>query len=195
MKNVASVPFDYIVVNYEWTDGIYPYGEGGPTICEQNFDCVMYFDTKSIGDMYQKCANGDPKTMTINDIDVYGSEQTYGELAFNQGKSVVDDVDRVESQVIYLSKLQKDGYLRKITDANDDTLTIQLYGIWCVPSDQFINSYNINISINAYSGGVMEKDYDTQTIKNVGGTEIKVDGLSGKYIDTLKKQDNKVGKT
>lgn len=173
---VVLTAFDYIVMNYYWTD----YTDSSGTIYSRDFDCVMYFDTPAIGTMNQKCAYFLGKL--IKDKDSQGNDCTYGELAYDQLTSnSIKGTNRIETQVVYLLKLQQDGYLQKIKEASQKYLTIQLYG----------NLYNVDganatpanlrttrLSIHTYLGGTMQKDDTNQTMKNVGGTEVNVGAIN-----------------
>ena len=138
----------------------------------------MYFDTEAIGDMYQKCANFSDKL--ISDTNSSGDDVTYGELAYDQVSSEIGDIDRIETQVVYLLRLKDDGYLQKIKEADERYLTIQLYG----------NLYNVsnaeatpedkrttNLSIHTYLGGTMLKDDANKTMVNEGGEEVNVGAI------------------
>ena len=166
---VVLTSFDYIVMNYNWTD----YIDDSGTVKGRDFDCVMYFDTKAIGNMYQKCAYFGSKLITETNSDE--EKITYGELAYDQIFSKTDDIDRIETQVVYLLKLKDDGYLQKIKEAGERYLTIQLYG-------NLYNYTNANatpaafrntrLSIHTYLGGTMLKDDTNKTMVNEGGEEV-----------------------
>lgn len=166
---VILTSFDYIVMNYNWTDEVTSSG----TVLSKDFDCVMYFDTQSIGDMYQKCAYFSSKTISVTGED--GTTKVYGELAYDQVSSATDDLNRIETQVVYLLKLQEDGYLQKIKEASEKYLTIQLYGNFYRPSAvASSSSKKTTLSIHTYLGGTMEKDDTNKTMKNVDGKETNV---------------------
>ena len=171
---VVLTAFDYIVMNYEWTD----YVDDSGNIYSRDFDSVMYFDTEAIGDMYQKCVNFGDKI--VSDKNASGDDVTYGELAFDQVTSKIGDIDRIETQVVYLLRLKDDGYLQKIKEADERYLIIQLYG----------NLYNVtnakatpegkrttNLSVHTYLGGTMSKDNDKKTMVNEGGEEVNVGAI------------------
>lgn len=166
---VILTSFDYIVMNYNWTDEVTSSG----TVLSKDFDCIMYFDTQSIGDMYQKCAYFSSKTISVTGED--GATKVYGELAYDQVSSTTDDLNRIETQVVYLLKLQEDGYLQKIKEASEKYLTIQLYGNFYRPSAvASSSSKKTTLSIHTYLGGTMEKDDTNKTMKNVDGEEKNV---------------------
>lgn len=50
--DIILTEFDYIVLTYRWKD----YKTSNGRILSMDFDCVMYFDTPSIGNMYQVCS-------------------------------------------------------------------------------------------------------------------------------------------
>ena len=136
----------------------------------------MYFDTQSIGDMYQKCAYFSSKTISVTGED--GTTKVYGELAYDQVSSSTDDLNRIETQVVYLLKLQEDGYLQKIKEASEKYLTIQLYGNFYRPSAvESSSSKETTLSIHTYLGGTMEKDDTNKTMKNVDGTEVNIGAI------------------
>ena len=166
---VVLTSFDYIVMNYYWTD----YVDDSGTVKSRDFDCVMYFDTKAIGNMYQKCAYFGSKLIT--ETNSYEEKITYGELAYDQISSKTDDIDRIETQVVYLLKLKDDGYLQKIKEAGERYLTIQLYGN--LYNDTNANATpaafrNTRLSIHTYLGGTMSKDDTNKTMVNEGGEEV-----------------------
>jgi hypothetical protein len=169
---IILTSFDYIVMNYNWTDEVTSSG----TVLSKDFDCVMYFDTQSIGDMYQKCAYFSSKTISVTGED--GTTKVYGELAYDQVSSSTDDLNRIETQVVYLLKLQEDGYLQKIKEASEKYLTIQLYGNFYRPSAvESSSSKETTLSIHTYLGGTMEKDDTNKTMKNVDGTEVNIGAI------------------
>lgn len=169
---IILTSFDYIVMNYNWTDEVTSSG----TVLSKDFDCVMYFDTQSIGDMYQKCAYFSSKTISVTGED--GVTKVYGELAYDQVSSSTDDLNRIETQVVYLLKLQEDGYLQKIKEASEKYLTIQLYGNFYRPSAvTSSSSKKTTLSIHTYLGGTMEKDDTNKTMKNVDGKEVNIGAI------------------
>lgn len=169
---IILTSFDYIVMNYYWTDEI---GTDG-SVYSRDFDCVMYFDTASIGDMYQKCAFYNSQTISVTDED--GNTSVYGELAYDQVSSTDTDLNRIETQVIYLLKLQEDGYLQKMKEAGEKYLTIQLYGnLFNVENASKSSSNLTTLSIHTYLGGTMERDDINKTMKNNGGTEVNIGAI------------------
>lgn len=180
---VVLTSFDYIVMNYNWTD----YVDENGVVYSRDFDCVMYFDTPSIGNMYQKCAYFGTKL--INDKNSSEEAVTYGELAYDQLFSKTGDVDRIETQCVYLLKLKDDGYLQKIKESGERYLTIQLYG-------NLYNEYGTEatpidlrttrLSIHTYLGGTMSKDDTNKTMVNTGGTEVNVGAIQDVTYDMVK---------
>lgn len=157
--------FDYIVMNYEWEDYIDDDG-----VHSRDFDCVMYFDTASIGDMYRKTAYFNGKKIDENEV-------TYGELAYDQITSTESNFSRIETQVVYLQKLKDDGYLQKIKDNNDRFLDIALYGnLFKVDEAKKTPDAlrQVKLSIHTYLGGTMERDDTNKTMINNDGTEVNV---------------------
>ena len=182
---IILTSFDYIVMNYYWTDEI---GTDG-SVYYRDFDCVMYFDTISIGDMYQKCAYFGGKTIGVINDD--GSKSIYGELAYDQIASLTTDLNRIETQVIYLLKLQEDGYLQKMKEASEKYLTIQLYGnLFNVENASKSSSNLTTLSIHTYLGGIMERDDTNKTMKNNGGTEVNIGAIEDVtyHITSLNRQ-------
>lgn len=161
--DIILTEFDYIVMNYTWTD--YTDSEG---IHSRDFDCVMCFNTESIGAMYKNYSS-----FTSTKISENGT--VYAELAYDQIKSSsLSDLDRIETQVVYLAKLKEDGYLSKIKSNGDRTLEIELYG----------NLYNtlearktpvylrkVDLTIHTYLGGTMVRDDANKTMQNIDGEE------------------------
>lgn len=179
---VVLTSFDYIVMNYNWTD----YVKDG-YVYSRDFDCVMYFDTPSIGNMYQKCAYFGNKL--INDKNSSEETVTYGELAYDQMSSRTGDIDRIETQCVYLLKLKDDGYLQKIKESDERYLTIQLYGNLYRKSGAEATPIDLRttkLSIHTYLGGTMSKDDATQTMVNTGGTEVNVGSIKDVTYDMVK---------
>lgn len=206
---IVLTSFDYIVMNYNWKDfyGKIEGSEEDQVYC-RDFDSVMYFDTKSIGNMYQKTAYYSSKLITDTIID--GTTMTFGELAYDQASiSTKEDLDRIETQVVYLLNLQENGFLQQIKEASDKYLTIQLYGIMYneINAKATPDYNNVTLSIHTYKGGTMEKDDTNKTMTNVGGEEVNIDaippveyvitkygGISGKDVETLQKSFQHLGK-
>lgn len=69
--DIILTEFDYIVLTYRWKD----YKTSDSTTLSMDFDSVMYFDTPSIGKMYQVCS-------------YYGSNQSLTSV----GKIIYDDL-------------------------------------------------------------------------------------------------------
>ena len=150
-------------MNYTWTD----YTDSG-YVYSRDFDCVMFFNTPSIGAMYKKYSSFSGKLISENGT-------VYAELAYDQIKSPsLSDLDRIETQVVYLAKLKEDGYLSKIKNSGDRTLEIELYG----------NLYNtleagktpvylrkVDLTIHTYLGGTMVRDDANKTMQNIDGEE------------------------
>lgn len=168
---IVLTAFDYIVMNYYWNDYVTEDGH----IKSRDFDCVMYFDTEAIGNMYQKCAYFAGKLIT--DTNSEGNVVTYGELAYDQISSSTGNINRIETQVVYMLNLKNDGYLQKIKEASERYLTIQLYGNLYNETNatETPEQYrNTKLSIHTYLGGTMLKDDDNKTMVNTGGTEVNV---------------------
>ena len=161
--DVILTEFDYIVMNYNWTD----YVDSDNNVYSRDFDCVMFFNTESIGAMYKKYSAFSSKKISEN-------ETVYAELAYDQITSVLQKTDRIETQVVYLAKLKDDGYLNKIKNSGDRVLNIELYGnlykaeyaeatpVW---------ERQVDLTIHTYLGGTMIRDDANMTMQNVGGEE------------------------
>ena len=166
-------------MNYTWTD--YTDSEG---IHSRDFDCVMCFNTESIGAMYKYYSS-----FTSTKISENGT--VYAELAYDQIKSPsLSDLDRIETQVVYLAKLKEDGYLTKIKNNGDRTLEIELYG----------NLYNtlearktpvylrkVDLTIHTYLGGTMVRDDANKTMQNIDGEEKSHLTIPTYYIRSMNK--------
>lgn len=161
--DIILTEFDYIVMNYTWTD--YTDSEG---IHSRDFDCVMCFNTESIGAMYKYYSS-----FTSTKISENGT--VYAELAYDQIKSPsLDDLDRIETQVVYLAKLKEDGYLSKIKNSGDRTLEIELYGnLYSDLEARKTPVYlrKVDLTIHTYLGGTMVRDNANKTMQNVDGEE------------------------
>lgn len=171
---IVLTAFDYIVMNYYWDDYVTVDG----AVKSRDFDCVMYFDTEAIGNMYQKCAYYGVNLIT--DTNSEGNRVTYGELAYDQVSSSTGNINRIETQVVYMLNLKDDGYLQKIKEASERYLTIQLYGNLFNKTNatETPEQYrNTKLSIHTYLGGTMLKDDDNQTMVNTGGTEVNVGAI------------------
>lgn len=161
--DIILTEFDYIVMNYTWTD--YADSEG---IHSRDFDCVMCFNTESIGAMYKYYSS-----FTSTKISENGT--VYAELAYDQIKSPsLSDLDRIETQVVYLAKLKEDGYLSKIKNSGDRTLEIELYGnLYSDLEARKTPVYlrKVDLTIHTYLGGTMVRDNANKTMQNVDGEE------------------------
>lgn len=171
---VVLTKFDYIVMNYQWTDFV-----NNKIVYSRDFDCAMYFDTQSIGDMYHKCAYFGNKTITDKImVDGQETDKVYAELAYDQITSAsITDVNRIETQVVYLKELKDDGYLDKIKQSGEKILKIKLYGNLYKVTNAEITPQDLRttqLSIHTYLGGTMERDDTKQTMVNKDGTEVNV---------------------
>lgn len=179
--DIILTEFDYIVMNYTWTD--YTDSEG---IHSRDFDCVMCFNTESIGAMYKKYSSFSGKLISENDT-------VYAELAYDQIKSSsLSDLDRIETQVVYLAKLKEDGYLKKIKNSGDRTLKIELYGnLFNVTQAQLtpVNLRKVDLTIHTYLGGTMVRDDANKTMQNVDGEEKSHLTIPTYYIRSMNKVD------
>lgn len=179
--DIILTEFDYIVMNYTWTD--YTDSEG---IHSRDFDCVMCFNTESIGAMYKKYSSFSGKLISENDT-------VYAELAYDQIKSSsLSDLDRIETQVVYLAKLKEDGYLKKIKNSGDRTLKIELYGnLYNVTQAQLTPIYlrKVDLTIHTYLGGTMVRDDANKTMQNVDGEEKSHLTIPTYYIRSMNKVD------
>ena len=128
----------------------------------------MCFNTESIGAMYKYYSS-----FTSTKISENGT--VYAELAYDQIKSPsLSDLDRIETQVVYLAKLKEDGYLKKIKNSGDRTLKIELYGnLFNVTQAQLTPIYlrKVDLTIHTYLGGTMVRDDANKTMQNVDGEE------------------------
>ena len=150
-------------MNYTWTD----YVDSDNKVYSRDFDCVMFFNTESIGAMYKKYSAFSSKKISEN-------ETVYAELAYDQITSVLQNTHRIETQVVYLAKLKDDDYLNKIKNSGDRVLNIELYGnlykaeyaeatpVW---------ERQVDLTIHTYLGGTMIRDDANMTMQNVGGEE------------------------
>lgn len=161
--DIILTEFDYIVMNYTWTD----YADSEGVVHSRDFDCVMFFNTASIGAMYKKYSSFSGKEISENDT-------VYAELAYDQITSSLNNLDRIETQVVYLAKLKDDGYLSKIKSNGDRTLEIELYGnLYNDVEAQKTPVYlrKVDLTIHTYLGGTMIRDDAKQTMQNVDGEE------------------------
>lgn len=175
--DIILTEFDYIVMNYTWTD----YTNSG-YVYSRDFDCVMFFNTASIGAMYKKYSSFSGKLISENGT-------VYAELAYDQIKSPsLSDLNRIETQVVYLAKLKEDGYLKKIKNSGDRTLKIELYG------NLFNTDYaemtpvslrKVDLEIHTYLGGTMIRDDAKQTMQNIGGEEKSHQKIQTYYLRSI----------
>lgn len=177
--DIILTEFDYIVMNYTWTD--YTDSEG---IHSRDFDCVMCFNTESIGAMYKYYSS-----FTSAKISENGT--VYAELAYDQIKSPsLSDLDRIETQVVYLAKLKEDGYLKKIKNSGDRTLKIELYGnLFNTLEARKTPVYlrKVDLTIHTYLGGTMVRDDANKTMQNVDGEEKSHLTIPTYYIRSMNK--------
>lgn len=177
--DIILTEFDYIVMNYTWTD--YTDSEG---IHSRDFDCVMCFNTESIGAMYKYYSS-----FTSAKISENGT--VYAELAYDQIKSSsLSDLDRIETQVVYLAKLKEDGYLKKIKNSGDRTLKIELYGNLFNTLEARktpVNLRKVDLTIHTYLGGTMVRDDANKTMQNVDGEEKSHLTIPTYYIRSMNK--------
>ena len=175
--DIILTEFDYIVMNYTWTD--YTDSEG---IHSRDFDCVMCFNTESIGAMYKYYSS-----FTSTKISENGT--VYAELAYDQIKSPsLSDLNRIETQVVYLAKLKEDGYLKKIKNSGDRTLKIELYGnLFNTGYAEMtpVNQRTVDLTIHTYLGGTMIRDDAKQTMQNVGGEEKSHQEIKTYYLRSI----------
>ena len=177
--DIILTEFDYIVMNYTWTD--YADSEG---IHSRDFDCVMCFNTESIGAMYKYYSS-----FTSAKISENGT--VYAELAYDQIKSPsLSDLNRIETQVVYLAKLKEDGYLKKIKNSGDRTLKIELYGnLFNTLEARKTPVYlrKVDLTIHTYLGGTMVRDDANKTMQNVDGEEKSHLTIPTYYIRSMNK--------
>lgn len=177
--DIILTEFDYIVMNYTWTD--YTDSEG---IHSRDFDCVMCFNTESIGAMYKYYSS-----FTSAKISENGT--VYAELAYDQIKSSsLSDLDRIETQVVYLAKLKEDGYLKKIKNSGDRTLKIELYGNLFNTLEARktpVHLRKVDLTIHTYLGGTMVRDDANKTMQNVDGEEKSHLTIPTYYIRSMNK--------
>lgn len=175
--DIILTEFDYIVMNYTWTD----YTNSG-YVYSRDFDCVMFFNTPSIGAMYKKYSSYSGKLISENGT-------VYAELAYDQIKSPsLSDINRIETQVVYLAKLKEDGYLKKIKNSGDRTLKIELYGnLYNTDNAQMtpVNLRKVDLEIHTYLGGTMIRDDTKQTMQNVGGEEKSHQEIGPYYLRSI----------
>lgn len=175
--DIILTEFDYIVMNYTWTD----YTDSG-YVYSRDFDCVMFFNTPSIGAMYKKYSSYSGKLISENGT-------VYAELAYDQIKSPsLSDINRIETQVVYLAKLKEDGYLKKIKNSGDRTLKIELYGnLYNTDNAQMtpVNLRKVDLEIHTYLGGTMIRDDTKQTMQNVGGEEKSHQEIGPYYLRSI----------
>ena len=175
--DIILTEFDYIVMNYTWTD----YTDSG-YVYSRDFDCVMFFNTPSIGAMYKKYSSFSGKLISENGT-------VYAELAYDQIKSPsLSDLNRIETQVVYLAKLKEDGYLKKIKNSGDRTLKIELYGnLFNTGYAEMtpVNQRTVDLTIHTYLGGTMIRDDAKQTMQNVGGEEKSHQEIGPYYLRSI----------
>lgn len=175
--DIILTKFDYIVMNYTWTD----YTNSG-YVYSRDFDCVMFFNTPSIGAMYKKYSSYSGKLISENGT-------VYAELAYDQIKSPsLSDINRIETQVVYLAKLKEDGYLKKIKNSGDRTLKIELYGnLYNTDNAQMtpVNLRTVDLTIHTYLGGTMIRDDTKKTMQNVGGEEKSHQEIGPYYLRSI----------
>ena len=176
--DIILTEFDYIVMNYTWTD----YTDSG-YVYSRDFDCVMFFNTPSIGAMYKKYSSYIGKVISENGT-------VYAELAYDQINSDLSDLNRIETQVVYLAKLKENGYLKKIKNSGDRTLKIELYGnLFDTDYAQMtpVNLRTVNLTIHTYLGGTMIRDDAKHTMQNVGGEEKSHQEIKTYYLRSMNK--------
>lgn len=175
--DIILTEFDYIVMNYTWTD----YTNSG-YVYSRDFDCVMFFNTPSIGAMYKKYSSFSGKLISENGT-------VYAELAYDQIKSPsLSDLNRIETQVVYLAKLKEDGYLKKIKNSGDRTLKIELYGnLFNTGYAEMtpVNLRTVDLTIHTYLGGTMIRDDAKQTMQNIGGEEKSHQKIQTYYLRSI----------
>ena len=175
--DIILTEFDYIVMNYTWTD----YTNSG-YVYSRDFDCVMFFNTPSIGAMYKKYSSFSGKLISENGT-------VYAELAYDQIKSPsLSDLNRIETQVVYLAKLKEDGYLKKIKNSGDRTLKIELYGnLYNTDYAQLtpVSLRKVDLEIHTYLGGTMIRDDAKQTMQNIGGEEKSHQKIGPYYLRSI----------
>lgn len=175
--DIILTEFDYIVMNYTWTD----YTNSG-YVYSRDFDCVMFFNTPSIGAMYKKYSSFSGKLISENGT-------VYAELAYDQIKSPsLSDLNRIETQVVYLAKLKEDGYLKKIKNSGDRTLKIELYGnLFNTGYAEMtpVNQRTVDLTIHTYLGGTMIRDDVKQTMQNIGGEEKSHQEIGPYYLRSI----------
>ena len=174
--DIILTEFDYIVMNYTWTD----YTNSG-YVYSRDFDCVMFFNTPSIGAMYKKYSSYIGKVISENGT-------VYAELAYDQINSDLSDLNRIETQVVYLAKLKEDGYLKKIKNSGDRTLKIELYGnLFNTGYAEMtpVNQRTVDLTIHTYLGGTMIRDDAKQTMQNVGGEEKSHEKIQTYYLRSM----------
>ena len=176
--DIILTEFDYIVMNYTWTD----YADSEGVVHSRDFDCVMFFNTPSIGAMYKKYSSFSGKLISENGT-------VYAELAYDQIKSPsLSDLNRIETQVVYLAKLKEDGYLKKIKNSGDRTLKIELYGnLFNTGYAEMtpVNQRTVDLTIHTYLGGTMIRDDAKQTMQNVGGEEKSHQEIKTYYLRSI----------
>lgn len=175
--DIILTEFDYIVMNYTWTD----YADSEGVVHSRDFDCVMFFNTPSIGAMYKKYSSYIGKEISENDT-------VYAELAYDQISSKSSDLNRIETQVVYLAKLKEDGYLKKIKNSGDRILKIELYGnLYNVTQAQLtpVSLRKVDLEIHTYLGGTMIRDDAKQTMQNIGGEEKSHQKIQTYYLRSI----------
>lgn len=175
--DIILTEFNYIVMNYTWTD----YTNSG-YVYSRDFDCVMFFNTPSIGAMYKKYSSFSGNLISENGT-------VYAELAYDQIKSPsLSDLNRIETQVVYLAKLKEDGYLKKIKNSGDRTLKIELYGnLFNTGYAEMtpVNLRTVDLTIHTYLGGTMIRDDAKQTMQNIGGEEKSHQEIGPYYLRSI----------
>lgn len=175
--DIILTEFDYIVMNYTWTDYT-----NSKYVYSRDFDCVMFFNTASIGAMYKKYSSFSSNLILENGT-------VYAELAYDQIKSPsLSDLNRIETQVVYLAKLKEDGYLKKIKNSGDRTLKIELYGnLFNTGYAEMtpVNLRTVDLTIHTYLGGTMIRDDAKQTMQNVGGEEKSHQKIQTYYLRSI----------
>lgn len=175
--DIILTEFDYIVMNYTWTDYT-----NSKYVYSRDFDCVMFFNTASIGAMYKKYSSFSGELISENGT-------VYAELAYDQIKSPsLSDLNRIETQVVYLAKLKEDGYLKKIKNSGDRTLKIELYGnLFNTGYAEMtpVNLRTVDLTIHTYLGGTMIRDDAKQTMQNVGGEEKSHQKIQTYYLRSI----------
>ena len=110
-------------------------------------------------------------------------------MAYDQIKSPsLSDLNRIETQVVYLAKLKEDGYLKKIKNSGDRTLKIELYGnLFNTGYAEMtpVNLRTVDLTIHTYLGGTMIRDDAKQTMQNIGGEEKSHQEIGPYYLRSI----------